>query len=217
MKHVSHSGRKPNQKPNQKLTRRQQQIYDYLLSMDDVHAPTIEEVCIALGLKSRGSMHKHITALIESGLVEAFDGKRRGIRLAKREIDETATAKKIPMLGKIAAGLPMEAITTDEGIVLPDYLDNGGNCYALVVKGDSMTDMGIDHGDWVVIEHTNDIKNGDIVVALIDGTDATLKRFEKSGNRVQLHPENALMTTQEYSVDQVEIQGKLVAHMRKFF
>ncbi len=200
----------------QPLTRRQQEIYRYLLDhqAEFPHPPTLDELCTALGLSSKGSLHKQIQALIAAGLVEPMNNQRRGIRLARQTTAEDS--ESLPMLGYIAAGQPIEAIEHQERIQVPDFLRTSRPCYVLQVRGDSMIEDGIFDGDHIVIEQRNQARNGEIVVALIDGTDATLKRIEQKPGRVILHPANANMKPMQFSPDQVQIQGVLVGQMRRY-
>jgi len=197
------------------LTRRQQEIYDYLVENLDsfAHPPTLDELCEALGLSSKGSMHKQILALIDAGLVEPMNKMRRGIRLTSQSI---SSENSLPFLGFIAAGQPIEAIEQNEQIEVPDFLKTGGDCYVLQVKGDSMTEDGIFDGDHIIIEQRNHAKNGEVVVALVEGSDATLKRIEQKSGCVTLHPANASMEPMKYDPNQVQIQGVLVGQMRRY-
>ena len=202
------------------LTRRQLEIYDYLRDhLDDFpHPPTLDELCEALGLSSRGSLHKQIQALIEAGLVEPMNNQRRGIRLADPDAEPAATGDEdvLPLYGRIAAGQPIEAIANPEAIRVPPSLHTDRPCYVLEVKGDSMIEEGILDGDWVVIEQRNQARNGEIVVALVDGEEATLKRIEQQPDRVILHPANSAMEPMVFRPDQVQIQGVLVGQMRSY-
>jgi len=196
------------------LTKRQAGIYHYLLENADhfEHPPTHDELCQALGLSSRGSLHKHITALIEAGLVEPMDRSHRGIRLVKQAEPEPG----IPFLGSIAAGRPIEAVTQPESMQVPDELLGNKPCYVLQVRGDSMIEEGILDGDYVVIEQRERADNGDIVVALVNNDEATLKRIEQKPGQVVLHPANASMTPMSYSPDTVQIQGVLRGLLRRY-
>ncbi len=197
------------------LTRRQREIL-YLLKDQYAgakHAPTLEELCQALGMRSRGSLHKHITALVEAGFVEPLEGKRRGIRLSDRT---AAEPDHLPFLGRIAAGRPIEAIAQPETIAVPDALRTDGPCYVLEVRGDSMVDEGILDGDWVVVEHRNQARNGEVVVALVDGHEVTLKRIEQRLGEIILHPANAAMDPVRFAPERVEIQGVLIGQMRRY-
>ena len=195
------------------LTRRQQEIYDYLCEHGDefAHPPTLDELCSALGLRSKGSLHKQIQALIDAGLVEAMNNQRRGIRLAPREDDSL-----LPMLGYIAAGSPIETVERRERIEVPASLRTGRPCYVLEVKGDSMIEEGILDGDQIVVEQRQQARNGEVVVALVDGSEATLKRIEQTPGVVILHPANAALEPMRFSRERVEIQGILVGQMRRY-
>lgn len=164
-----------------------------------------------LGLKSRGSLHKHIQALVGAGLVEPMEGLKRGIRLVEPGADEG-----IPYLGRIAAGRPIEAVGQAERMQVPDALLGRGPCYVLQVSGDSMIDEGIHDGDYVVIEAQVQARDGDIVVALIDNEEATLKRIEQRPGKVILHPANPSMSAMIYEPQQVRIQGVLRGLLRSY-
>lgn len=204
---------------NVKLTRRQQDVLDYLKERQEqgLCAPTLGEICLGLGLSSRGSMHKHVQALVEVGLVDPMDGKQRGVHLASADqVIPAEEVEQLPMLGYIAAGHPIEAIENPEAIEVPTQLRTARTCYVLQVKGDSMQDEGILDGDWVVIEQRDQAHNGDIVVALVDGSEATLKRIEVDGAMVHLHPANSAYNTMSYPAQRVQVQGILVGQMRAY-
>ena len=197
------------------LTKRQQNIYDYLLAR---HAagdppPTLDELCDELGLRSRGSMHAQVKALVDSHLVEPMNGKQRGVRV--RASDERVPTQ-LALLGNIAAGRPIEAIEIPEHIDVPAHLRTDNSCYVLRVKGDSMIEDGILDGDCVIIESKDYARNGEIVVALIDGMDATLKRIYQRPNEVVLAPANSDMKPICMSPERVTIQGVVVGQMRSY-
>jgi repressor LexA len=196
------------------LTRRQQDVLALLRQRAAAQdrAPTLEELCALLGVRSRGSLHKHIRALIEAGLVEPSAGRHRGIRL----VPEAACENSLPLLGKIAAGRPIEAIPQPEQIEVPARLRTDKPCYVLQVQGDSMCEAGILDGDYVVIEQRDHARNGEIVVALIRGEEVTLKRILQQPGRVILYPENSAMQAMEYRPEEVQIQGVLVGQMRAY-
>ncbi len=202
-----------------KLTRRQQDIYEYLQkNLPKLpHPPTLDELCSALGLKSRGSLHKQIQALISEGLVEPMNNLRRGVRLTETNKLETSQAtEELPFYGSIAAGMPIEAIAGNESMFVPSELKTSKPCYILQIKGDSMIEEGILDGDWVVIEQRNIARDGEIIVALIDDEEATLKRLERSDKKIILHPANSEMKPMHYHASQVQIQGVLVGQMRSY-
>lgn len=202
------------------LTRRQREIFNFLRDNQEKFPfpPTLDKLCAALGMASRGSLYKHIMALIAAGLVEPFnDNKQGGIRLsAQAQHDETAEEQGLPFVGRIAAGKPIEALENINYMAVPEVLKSDKPCYVLQVQGDSMVEAGIFDGDWVIIEQRSYADNGEIVVALIEKTEATLKYIEQSLGKVLLIPANSNMTAMDYRPEQVEIQGVLVGQMRSY-
>ncbi len=198
------------------LTRRQHDLLHYLEQRElrGERPPSLTEICRDLGLVSRGSLHKQVVALVQAGLVEPMNGKQRGVRLIKPQAVNDDCA--LPLLGVIAAGQPIEALLRDESVVLPGWLRGPGGRYALRVRGDSMRDTGILDGDIVVIEPRQSARNGETVVALIDGEAATLKRIEQHPGVVLLHAENPAFPPQRYAPEQVQIQGVVVAALRRY-
>jgi repressor LexA len=203
------------------LTRKQQEVFDFLLQHQDkfLHPPTLEELCAGMGLKSRGSLHNHIKALINENLIEAPERKQRGIRLtatAKEMINHSDDQSSLPFVGIIAAGKPIEAIENITYMVIPEQLKTEKPCYILKVKGDSMLEQGIFDGDWVIIEQRSYARNGEIVVALVNKAEATLKFIEQYPHETLLIPANSTMEAMHYNPNQVEIQGVLVGQMRSY-
>lgn len=178
------------------------------------HAPTLAEIGDALGLE-KNTVHYHVKAMLAAGVLERAPGWR-GLRLPQAEASASAEAGLLPLVGRIAAGRPIEAIPGRETLDLPTMLA-GPDRYALLVKGDSMIDAGIFDGDYVVLERRDYAQDGDIVAALIDGEEATLKRFRQThGGEVLLVPENADMAPMHYAPERVRIQGVLVAQLRRY-
>lgn len=204
------------------LTRKQSEILDFLLQNQEtfVHPPSLQELCTALGLKSRGSLHLTMQGLVDAGLVEPFDRKHRGIRLTEKAVNlgrqKQTTPYSIRYVGKIAAGKPIEAVEDERYMVIPDELKTENPCYILKVQGDSMIEAGIYDGDWVVIEQRCHARNGEIVVALVDKSEATLKYIEQYPHETLLVPANSKMEAMRYNPAQVEIQGVLVGQMRSY-
>jgi repressor LexA len=204
------------------LTRKQKEIVDFLLQNPQAfaHPPTLEELCAALGLKSRGSLHRLIQGLIEAELIEALDRKHRGIRLTEKAKkigqESIETPHSLRYIGMIAAGKPIEAIEDVRYMTIPDEIKTNQLCYVLKVKGDSMIEEGIYDGDWVVIEQRCHARNGEIVVALVDKSEATLKFIEQYPHETLLIPANSTMEAMRYHPTQVEIQGVLVGQMRSY-
>lgn len=202
------------------LTRRQREIFNFLRdnSAEFAYPPSLDQLCAALGVASRGSLYKHIMALVEAGLVEPFMGKKKGgVRLTAQAQSEDSTFEQgLPFIGVIAAGKPIEAVETIRFMTVPDALKTDKPCYVLQVKGESMIEAGIFDGDWVVIEQRDYASNGEIVVALIENAEATLKYIEQTAEQVLLLPANANMAALSYQPEQVAIQGVLVGQMRSY-
>jgi len=204
------------------LTRKQRELLNFLLQNHQsfTHPPSLDELCEALGLKSRGSLHALVQGLIEAGLIEPLDRKHRGVRLtgkAKKIGEESIeTPHSLRYVGTIAAGKPIDAIEDVRYMTIPDEIKTDQPCYVLKVKGDSMIEKGIFDGDWVVIEQRCQARNGEIVVALVDKHEATLKFFEQYPHEILLIPANSKMETMRYHPSQVEIQGVLVGQMRSY-
>ena len=196
------------------LTRRQHELLDYLRRRQENGElpPSLTTICRDLGLVSRGSLHKQVVALVQAGVVEAMHGKQRGVRLVEAANDEGV----VPLMGAIAAGRPIEALARDETIQLPPWLRPNADCFALRVRGDSMRDAGILDGDIVVVEARGQARNGEMVVALVDHQEATLKRIEQRVGEVLLHAENAAYPPQRYASDRIQIQGVVVAALRRY-
>lgn len=162
------------------------------------YSPSVSEIMLGIGYKSRGSVHLYIDSLVKQGRLLRESGKDRGLSLPQKP--------KIPLLGKIAAGMPIEAIPESECTDFFERLDYP-DLYQLIVVGDSMIDAGIYDGDTVIIQRAQTAPNGAIVVALVDGESATLKRIYQRDGRVTLKAENPSHEPQHYLPDQVQIQG----------
>lgn len=196
------------------LSPREQDTYDFIVQYIREHgqAPLLTEIGEGLGINSKGVVHRYITALEEANMIERT-GRHRGIRILA---DEDAAPGCIPLLGSIAAGLPIEAVSDEESLDL-HHIFAGPNRYALKVKGESMIEEGINDGDWVIIEQADSAKNFDIVVALVEGEDVTLKTIEyMANNQIKLIPANSTMEPMIYPADVVQIQGILKGQMRVY-
>lgn len=204
------------------LTRKQHEIIDFLLQNQQHFSQplSLDKLCSALGLKSRGSLHRIVQDLIELGLVEPMDRKHRGVRLTEKakQIGQASenNGNTLRYVGVIAAGKPIEAIENQEYMTIPNQIKTENPCYVLKVKGDSMIEEGIYDGDWVIIEQRCHARNGEIVVALVDKTEATLKFIEQYPHETLLIPANSGMQAMHYQPAQVEIQGVLVGQMRSY-
>ena len=227
------------------LTVKQKKLLEYINSFQKKNGvtPSYEEMKSALDLKSKSGIHRLILALEERGFLKRLAHKARALEVIKdgitsakfhnyqkknvvhgnfntNKIEENNNSQKLstlPMLGKIAAGTPIEAIQGDNEMVdVPKEMLSIGESYALTVEGDSMINEGIHNGDTVIIKKTNLAENGDIVVALIDDHEATLKRLRKKGQSIALESANPLYETKILSAHRVKIQGKLVGLLRKY-
>lgn len=173
-------------------------------------APTVMEIATGIGITSKGVAHRYILALEEAGKIRITHGRHRNIEL----VDMALNTAQIPFLGKIAAGKPIEAIMDNEMLDV-QALFAGANRYALRVKGDSMIDEGIHDGDVVICEQCQSANDGDIVVALVDEGEATLKRLKNNRNgTVSLIPANPNISSMIYPADRVQIQGRFVGLLR---
>ncbi len=175
--------------------------------------PTLTEIGEALGQSSKGTVHRYVQALVDKGFLLHTERGWRGIRLTNQNIPHSHAT--LPLVGRIAAGQPIEAISGENEINLGEFVQDDN--YALEVVGDSMCDIGILDGDLVIIKNQSSAKNGDIVVALIDDNEATLKRFKRvDQNQIKLIPENATMKPMVYTAQRVTIQGILVGQFRRY-
>ncbi len=198
------------------LTKRQQEILRYIQQCAKEKTPPLSliDLCDHFKLKSRGSMHKQVSALVDAGYVFSMNHKRRGIQLVKKAIEQTEST--LPLMGAIAAGKPIEAVEIPDQIPVPAFLRSDKPCYVLKVQGDSMIDEGIFDGDWVVIEQRQSANDGEIVVALTHQQDVTLKRIEQNKDKITLYPANKQMKPLYFKPEEVEIQGVLFAQMRRY-
>ncbi len=217
------------------LTKKQRDLLLFIherMAKSDI-APSFEEMKEALDLKSKSGIHRLITGLVERGYLERLPNRARALEI-KRLPDSMNAAPEpsnqnkgfgsgsfsldiIPMHGKIAAGTPIEAIEhAGETMHLPAGFTGRGEHYGLTVEGDSMINAGIFDGDTVIIQKCNTANNGDIIVALVDGMEATLKRLRKAGGKIVLEPENDAYEPQVLDPSRVQIQGKLVSLLRTY-
>lgn len=214
------------------LTKKQKELLDYIHRhvRKDGTAPSFDEMKDALGLKSKSGIHRLVTALVDRGYLERLPHRARAIRILQMpdvnpvpafSSSEPANSGKggfIPLYGKIAAGTPIEAIASEQEqiAVPPDMITDGDDYYALSVEGDSMVKAGILDSDVVIIRRTATANNGDIVVALVDQEEATLKRFRRSGNKIILEPENDSYEPLMLEPGRVTIQGRLASLIRTY-
>ncbi|MCZ4259823.1 transcriptional repressor LexA [Limimaricola sp. G21655-S1] len=225
------------------LTRKQSDLLEFIhrrIKADGV-PPSFDEMKDALDLRSKSGIHRLITALEERGFIRRLAHRARALEILKLpeamearlaaegaapEADPkpsdmppeiAALAMNLPVMGRIAAGVPISAISEiSHEIAVPGSMLGQGSHYALEVRGDSMIQAGINDGDVVVIRETGTADNGDIVVALIEEQEATLKRFRRNGKRIALEAANPAYETRIYSDDQVRVQGRLVGLIRSY-
>jgi repressor LexA len=204
------------------ITRRQHELYDFLSRYisEHGHSPSYEEIREGLGLNSLATVHKHVTNLEKKGLLTRDYNRSRSIDLLPprgklKQSMAVNTGVVLPLVGRIAAGRPIEAVETAETISLADFV-RSKEVFVLEVRGDSMQDEAILNGDFVLVEKTKTAHNGDIVVALIDHSDATLKRFFREGDNIRLQPSNAAMKPIIVPAASVEVQGRVIGVLRKY-
>ncbi len=199
------------------LTRRQKEILDFL----DKHisrkgyAPTIEEIGDHFGLSSLATVHKHLSNLQSKGLVKRDWNRSRALELVPTQV--SVKAVELPLLGRVAAGSPIEAITGSETIFVPEDMVGRRDTYVLQVKGDSMIDEQIRDGDFVIVENRKSASDGEMVIALVDGENATLKKlYREGGGMVRLQPANARVKPIVLDQDRLTIQGVVIGVLRKY-
>src|SRR3984957_19027952 len=198
------------------LTKRQREILDYLNEFIQQHgyAPSLEEVGRRFGLSSLATVHKHLTNLQEKGFIKRAWNRSRSVEMVP--IRTGGRAVELPLLGFVAAGLPIEAVASNETIAVPEDFVGKRDTYVLRVRGDSMIDEQIRDGDFVIVEDRKTADNGEMVIALVRGTDVTLKKFYRETGKIRLQPANAAMQPIFVDPDQVQIQGVVVGVMRKY-
>jgi len=204
------------------LTKRQRQVLDFISHFLDEsgYCPSYEEIARGLDLASLATVHKHISVLETKGYLKRGFNQSRSLELAPKFLQEQRRSRpaavEIPLLGRIAAGTPVEAMEQKETLNFADFAGNG-NTFALEVRGDSMIEDHICDGDLILLERVAEAHDGDIVVALVGGSETTLKRFyRESGDAVRLQPANAALKPILIPAGDVEIQGRLLAVLRKY-
>ena len=203
------------------LTKRQKQVLDFIARFqdDNGYCPSFQEIAGGLELASLATVHKHILALEAKNYLKRGFNQSRSLELSPKYLQETRRprpqAVEIPLLGRIAAGAPVEAIEQKEVLNFADFAGSG-NTYALEVRGNSMIDDHICDGDMILLERGAEAHDGDIVVALLAGSEATLKRIYREGETIRLQPANAALKPIFVPARDVEIQGRLLAVLRKY-
>ncbi len=198
------------------LTKRQKELVDYLRGYIAEHgyAPTLEEIGEHFSLASLATVHKHLSNLEVKGAIRRTWNHSRAIELV--EEPRRAEAVELPLLGRVAAGQPIEELEDRDSISVPEELIGRGNTFVLRVTGDSMIDDGIWDGDYIVVEERSDADNGDTVVAIVNG-DATVKRLYREGeDTIRLQPANERLEPILVAATDLQIRGVVVAVMRKY-
>lgn len=212
------------------LTKRQKEFLDFLAGFLDKkgYSPSYEEIAEGLDLASLATVHKHIMALEAKHYVKRGFNQSRSLEISPKYYEEQRQHRQVrpitpagmsmemPLLGRIAAGSPVEAIAGQDSLSFSDFVGDP-NTYALQVRGESMIEDHICNGDYVLVEKATEARDGDIVVALVDGMETTLKRFYREpGDRVRLQPANAAMQPIYLPQGSVTIQGKVLAVLRRY-
>ncbi|MCL4820574.1 MAG: transcriptional repressor LexA [Vicinamibacteria bacterium] len=199
------------------LTRRQKEILDFV--SDEIekngYAPTIEEIAHRFDLRSLATVHKHLSNLQTKGLLRRSPNRSRALEVTPTPMKVQAV--ELPLLGRIAAGVPIEAVEAAETIYVPEDLVGRTDTYVLQVAGDSMIEEQIRDGDYVIVERRENARDGEMVVALVDGERATLKKlYRESDGRVRLQPANPEMKPMFFEADRVRVQGVVVGLLRRY-
>lgn len=209
------------------LTRRQKEVLDFIADFisDNGYSPSFDEIAAGMGLASVATVHKHISALEKKNYLIKSYNQSRSLELGRKYFSERkrieagaaqAAAAGTPLMGTIAAGRPIESYPQPESLSFADFAGKK-NVYALEVRGDSMIDDHIMEGDYVLVEQTDRVRDGDIVVALVDGSESTLKRFyREAGDRARLQPANAAMEPIFVPLRDLQIQGRVLAVHRRY-
>jgi len=199
------------------LTRRQKEILDYLGRYIERrgYAPTIEEIGEHFGLSSLATVHKHLSNLQEKGLVKRAWNRSRALELVPAKVEVRAV--ELPLLGRVAAGTPIEAVQGTETIFVPEDLVGRRDTYVLQVKGDSMIDEQIRDGDYVIVEDRQAARDGEMVIALLEGESVTLKKlFRERDGRVRLQPANSALRPTYVDPRALRIQGVVIGVLRRY-
>jgi repressor LexA len=199
------------------LTRRQKEILDFLGRHIEKkgYAPTIEEIGEQFGLSSLATVHKHLSNLQQKGLIKRAWNRSRALELVPTEV--TVRAVELPLLGRVAAGTPIEAVQATETIFVPEDMVGRKDTYVLQVKGDSMIDEQIRDGDYVIVENRRTARDGEMVIALVERENVTLKKiYWDAGGKVRLQPANARMKPIYVDQADLRIQGVVIGVLRKY-
>ena len=206
------------------LTEKQRRVLDYIAEFlrQQGYSPSFQEIAEGVGLSSIATVHKHIATLERKGWLRRGHNQSRSLEPSARYLQESRRQRvgrasfELPLLGRVAAGQPVESLEQPETISFADFAGQK-NVFVLQVKGESMIDEHIMDGDYILVEKVNQASDGEIVVALVDGSDTTLKRFyRESDGRVRLQPANTRMKPIYVAPEQLAIQGRLIAVLRRY-
>ena len=206
------------------LTKRQRQMYDFIAEFvqSNGYSPSFEEIGAAMGLSSLATVHKHLNNLETKKMLRRDYNRSRSIDvlplpegIPSRARPVQVSSFELPLVGRIAAGQPIEQVETPETISLSDFT-RAKDVFVLQVKGESMQDEHIVDGDYVLVEKTDSAREGEIVVALVNGSETTLKRLYRAGEQIRLQPSNASMQPIMVPAESVRVQGRVVAVLRKY-
>jgi repressor LexA len=206
------------------LTKRQKQVLDFIADFVERngYSPSYEELAAGLGLASLATVHKHILALEIKHYLKRSYNQSRSLEVAPKYLEEqrqyargASVPAGVPLLGRIAAGVPVESVPDQETLNFSDFTGNP-DTYALQVRGDSMIDDHICSGDYVLVQKVDQVRDGEIVVALVDRAETTLKRYYDEGEEVRLQPANSAMAPIRVAKASIEIQGRVLAVLRKY-
>ena len=200
----------------QPLTKRQREILDYLSEFIQQrgYAPSLEEIGRRFNLSSLATVHKHLTNLEDKGFIRRAWNRSRSVEIVPTRTGVRAI--ELPLLGLVAAGVPIEAIPSQETIAVPEMLAGRRDSYVLKVKGDSMIDEQIRDGDFVIVEDRKTADSGEMVIALVGGRDVTLKKLFRENGRIRLQPANPTMQPLILDAHQVQVQGVVIGVMRRY-
>lgn len=213
------------------LTKRQKEVMEFITGFvrDNGYSPSYEEMAAGLQLASVATVHKHVSSLEAKQYLNRAYNQSRSLQVTNRYLQEQRRMEpvtigsrnsaggmtEVPLLGRIAAGMPIESVATEASLRFSDFTGNEGT-FALEVRGDSMIEDHICSGDYVLVEKTSSVRNGEIVVALVEGSETTLKRYYDEGTQVRLQPANSEMAPIYIDKARLEIQGKVLAVLRKY-
>ncbi len=209
------------------LTRRQKEIFDFIKNFinENGYSPSLDEIAKGMGLSSLATVHKHLTNLSDKGLIRRHWNRGRGVEIVSDVASkpnmvtmELDASYKIPIRGTVAAGSPIDAVETDDerASVPAEMINRADQTFLLRVRGDSMIEDGIHEGDLIICERRTEARNGQVVVALVKGYEATVKKFYREGKTIRLQPANSTMEPMYIPVRDVTIQGIVIGLLRKY-